>query len=165
MQGWDAGRWDSACKASSLEITQTHGAHSFRASRGQMPGLKLQDHMNAKLAGDLEGWRLVWQTALGSGLAFCRSCRCSACHRTLACTQPEAQWVGRLSDFGHGAQRAPSLCSAHRTLGPPGQRPPKGPWPPPAWPPSSALPGEPSADGQKRPAQILPEGETQVGGI
>lgn len=71
-----------------------------------------------------------------------------------------------VSLLSHGAQRAPSLCSAHRTLDPPGQRPPKGPWPPPAWlPVLSALPGEPSADGQKRPAQILPEGETQVGGI
>ena len=35
-----------------------------------MPGLKHQDHMNAQLAGDLEGWRLVWRPARAPAWPF-----------------------------------------------------------------------------------------------
>lgn len=75
------------------------------------------------------------------------------------------QWAGRQSDWDHGAQCPPPPCSRHRTRDSPGQGPPKGTWPPSARPPSPALLREPSADGQRRPTQILPEGEVQVDGL
>lgn len=68
------------------------------------------------------------------------------------------QWRGRVVD--HGTVCFASLPgSFYWSDVADGKGPSKNSWMPPSWPPSSALLGEPSSDGQKWPAQIHPEGE------
>jgi hypothetical protein len=72
------------------------------------------------------------------------------------------QQGGWRSHWDHGVQCPSLLCSPYGFPASSGQVPPKRPWLPPSRPSPSALPGEHSADGQTRPPQIVPAGETQM---
>lgn len=68
----------------------------------------------------------------------------------------------KLAGPNHGAQRPPPVGSPHGTFPTCIKGPPQESRASPSRPPSLAFLGKPSADGQKRSAQILPEGETRT---